>query len=625
MATTTILGQELTLRHVLQQPTLLTRFKYYLQRDLAEENLVFLQTLQGMRSANAENPEPLCMARDVRQLISEFFLPSSPMELNIPSNVRKDVVATGNKLCDELEKIKIVDISVSSLRSAGELVDSSLKTATPDPTERRRRLTNVFNSARSRDRLDQLVTLEDLQFDPFLVFLVAEKHIERVLGDRLRAFAMQLSKPGQEAASEQIASLIRSPSSNKVRVVVIGGGFCGGMVAQLLDPMSRFDVTLIDTKTYFEYTPSIVRLIPDPAADSISYEHSAYIVNGQLVVSLVNEVTPTHIVAGNGQHTIPYDYLVVASGSSYASNIKADHMSSSYRSKKIQHEHAKLAAAKTVLVVGGGIVGVEVAAEVKSVYPDKQVTIVEANTRLMKRNASTVHNSIAKYLTDTLGIEIVLGDRVSMSDCSRGTFAGISGRIYKADMAYMCTGQVPRSDCMRSHFGEFIDDKGYVQVTPTHQLPKHPHIFCGGDVCSIGDERMASVARFAGVSIARNICRLVKGKDPIARGSKGTQPLTPQIAAYFVSLGRKTGSMVLNYKTALIGPRWLDLKLSFKDTTFKSLALASQRQPSYLFYMRAVYGRPPPTTANSAEKAATPVIAAPDIVSTATIRCNSMQ
>ncbi|KAL7748420.1 hypothetical protein RI367_006112 [Sorochytrium milnesiophthora] len=568
--------QESLLQQILRQPQLLLRFKYSLRQQLAEENLEFLQTLQEMRSANQENPEPHSIACDVRALIDDFFLPSSPMELNVPGRVKDEVLSVGKKLCDDLLQIRVLDAAV-----------------TVAPMSCPARLYENFSTIRSRDSLCTILSPEDLLNNPFLVFLIAEKHIEGVLAERLRLF-------WQEVANERAADatspfpLVRSPTmQNRLRVVIIGGGFCGSMVAQSLDPMSLFHVTLIDAKSYFEFTPSIVRLIPDPKADTIMYEHSEYIRNGQLVVSMANQVTPTHVVAGNGQHHIPYDFLVIAAGSSYASNLKADHMSSSFREKKIRQEHNRLVNAKTVLVIGGGIVGVEVASEIKSVFPDKQVTIVEANERLMKRNAPEVHRAVHKYLTEKLGISIILRERLTMFDQTRDEFVGVSGTHYRADMVYLCTGQVPRSEFMKPHYAHLVNEYGYIHVTDSHQLPGHDNMFCGGDVCATTDEKMLAMARYAAITISRNICRIAKGKPVLARGDKGTKPTTPNAPAQFVSLGRNMGMVVFNYKNAMLGRRWLNMKLSFKDKTFEAMDAARKAKNPFPLAMRVIFGRPP--------------------------------
>ncbi|KAJ1471252.1 hypothetical protein T484DRAFT_1844879 [Baffinella frigidus] len=48
------------------------------------------------------------------------------------------------------------------------------------------------------------------------------------------------------------------------RVVIVGGSFAGLAVARNL--RKDFDVTIIDRKDYFEYTPGVLRLLVRPEA-----------------------------------------------------------------------------------------------------------------------------------------------------------------------------------------------------------------------------------------------------------------------------------------------------------------------------------------------------------------------
>lgn len=68
-----------------------------------------------------------------------------------------------------------------------------------------------------------------------------------------------------------------------------------------------------------------------------------------------------------------------------------------------------------------------------------------------------------------------------------------------------------------------VDVNGSVRVRPTLQIEhwKYNHIFAGGDVTNVIEEKTAYAATLAGVCVARNICRMEKGKDPIAQGTKG--------------------------------------------------------------------------------------------------------
>ncbi|KAI8988165.1 hypothetical protein BDF20DRAFT_910689 [Mycotypha africana] len=80
-------------------------------------------------------------------------------------------------------------------------------------------------------------------------------------------------------------------------------------------------------------------------------------------------------------------------------------------------------------------------------------------------------------------------------------------------------------------FQSCLDGQGRIRVKSTLQLnhPKFPHIFAGGDITDIVEEKTGYAATLAGACITRNICRLEKGKLPLKQGTKGTllAPLEP--------------------------------------------------------------------------------------------------
>lgn len=53
-----------------------------------------------------------------------------------------------------------------------------------------------------------------------------------------------------------------SSDTSKKKVVIIGGSFAGRRARRLLKP--HFEVTLIDEKEYFEFTPSTLRCMVEP-------------------------------------------------------------------------------------------------------------------------------------------------------------------------------------------------------------------------------------------------------------------------------------------------------------------------------------------------------------------------
>lgn len=99
---------------------------------------------------------------------------------------------------------------------------------------------------------------------------------------------------------------------------------------------------------------------------------------------------------------LEFDYAVVGSGSQYASlKPGADEGEPSRRVETWRGEAERLKKAASIAVIGGGPVGVEMAAEVAVAYPHKRVTLIDSNTALCSpfadpRSASYVFEWLKK-------------------------------------------------------------------------------------------------------------------------------------------------------------------------------------------------------------------------------------
>lgn len=107
---------------------------------------------------------------------------------------------------------------------------------------------------------------------------------------------------------------------------------------------------------------------------------------------------------------IEYSYLVIATGSKGSVPAKLTSTEISDACKEMQSVQEDIQAAQRIAVVGGGAVGVELAADIKSFYPEKDVTIVHSRERLLSRFRPRLHNYVYKKLED-MGINIILKER----------------------------------------------------------------------------------------------------------------------------------------------------------------------------------------------------------------------
>ncbi len=279
------------------------------------------------------------------------------------------------------------------------------------------------------------------------------------------------------------------------QVVIIGGGFAGSYCAQRLE--KRFAVTLIDEKDYFEFTPAILRTLIEPTyLSSIQIKHNHYLFQTKVVTEKVTHLASQAVHTSTGIY--PFDYLIISSGSGYAAPIKNNPIVVN-RAVELRRYAQRLAQTPSVLILGGGIVGVELAAEIIGKYPTKNITLVHSRSQLMGRLHPQAGEK-AKIFLEAKGVKIILKKRIKNLVKE---FKGMSSLIFS------CTGILPHSQFLPLSFLE----NGMIKVNSHLQVPNRPSIFSAGDVNNIAEEKTAQNAEAQAKTVVQNILRLEKGKS----------------------------------------------------------------------------------------------------------------
>ena len=314
-------------------------------------------------------------------------------------------------------------------------------------------------------------------------------------------------------------------------------------------------MTLVDPKEYFEDTTAQCRAVVNPGetyggkedkascfAKSVCKYSECLVSAAKIVNGKITGVRTTHIEVGASRTVIPYDYLVLATGSHYKSDIKTDNSSLHFRHQQMVAEYDALKAANHVLVVGGGLVGVEIAGDVAEAFEGKKrVTLVHAHDKLLK-NVKGAHE-LALPVLEKLGVNVILGSRLhpdvgavrkmgtqagSVIGCS--TFTTENGDQIQADKIIWCTGYVPNTtfitkDTSDDIFVQSLDRDGFVKVNAQLQVIGIPNVFACGDILSSSSsasvfstvspdqraERTANAAFFHAVAAATNVKRQALG------------------------------------------------------------------------------------------------------------------
>ncbi len=319
------------------------------------------------------------------------------------------------------------------------------------------------------------------------------------------------------------------------KLLIIGGGFAGAHIAKKLE--RKFDITLIDTKDYFEYTPGILRTIIEPRhLKKIQIMHKDYLKKTKIFIANVKEINENYVKVNNKK--FPYDYLAICSGSNYNLPIKEQNVVIAARAKHLREHYNKLSKANNVLIMGGGLVGVELVAEICTKY-NKNIILVNSDSHLTPRNNSKTIGYIENFLQKNK-VKLVLNERIKKK---KGKFyITETGKKIKADMAFLSTGIKPNSDFMKKNFQEALNENNQIKVNEYLQIPKQKNIFAVGDVNSINEEKTAQNAERQAAIVVKNLLALESGKELIKYKSKKN--------IMVISLGKYNG--ILEYKDLII-------------------------------------------------------------------------
>lgn len=261
------------------------------------------------------------------------------------------------------------------------------------------------------------------------------------------------------------------------RVLILGGGPTGLYCADRL--RHHFEVTVIDSKEYFEFTPGVLRALADPAHHSrITFDYREVLEKNLGVEFVLGEASRLEAspVAGTGARssvlvTTPptpsspstsagrrlrmhFDYCVVAVGvsnslwkprgpgepvqpwvgtpsgaggsgagapspgappaaapaGSVATAVELDSGERALegRRRTLRMLHERLAVARGAIIVGAGLVGVELAGELAHFFPRLKVTLVDGAPCLLPQLAEGARDYAAAWL-QRQGVKLKLG------------------------------------------------------------------------------------------------------------------------------------------------------------------------------------------------------------------------
>ena len=334
------------------------------------------------------------------------------------------------------------------------------------------------------------------------------------------------------------------------RVVIIGGGYAGIRALEKLVGCEEIEITLLDQNSYHYLQTDVYDFIANRTnLSNIAVDLYTLCASFGPKVSFYQEEVlridcgQKNVTTNHCRHH--YDYLIIAAGSrtlmpesikglekhfhgvkSLPNAMRFKQRFEACMMKRLATEgQCSLDSRFDIIVGGGGLSGVEIAAEMvaysQEFFKDigylcggVNVTLVNSSDTLLKGNNEFFQESAKKRL-ESLGIRIIWDQRIL--EAAEDKIVLSSGESIAMDFLIWTGGITP--PWVIRDFEVEKNKKGQLSVDEYYRLKKNPEVFAIGDCADLRDplsgKALPPTAQSAELSaeyVAGNLRRMLKGK-----------------------------------------------------------------------------------------------------------------
>jgi NADH dehydrogenase len=344
--------------------------------------------------------------------------------------------------------------------------------------------------------------------------------------------------------------------SARCRVVIIGAGYAGVMAANRLagsqQSSDALSVTVVNPAVDFVERIRLHEVAAGSRTSAAVPMRSVLNRRADLIEDTVSRIDPenrtVHFLSGRAP--LNYDVMLYAVGSSQAYArvpVGAYGLGDAESTSRLRAKLAQLAESAAVTIIGGGLTGIELSAEIAEKYPQLRVSLISRGIIADGLSDSGRH-AVRKRLS-AMGVEMV--ENTDVQRCGNSSITTSGGDTLRSDCTIWAAGF--RAPDLARDSGLPVDADGRLMVDESLSCPQYPEIFGAGDAIRAPD----SVAGHLRMSCAAALPLGAHAADSIiARLQKRNPPvLSAGYVLRCISLGRKSG--LIQPVTPDDGPRSL--------------------------------------------------------------------
>ncbi|KAL1689997.1 hypothetical protein GGG16DRAFT_92879, partial [Schizophyllum commune] len=350
-------------------------------------------------------------------------------------------------------------------------------------------------------------------------------------------------------------------------IVVLGAAYGGQAAAKILaEGVSKLSgnwrVVVIDRNTHFNHVYAFPRFSVVPG-----HEFKAFIrydgtmpcdkpggllpLTASILSLSAHSVTLDRAFPEHGFPTpeIPFEYAIYALGGSLPApvnlwgprldaQLQADPKAAGILGSKpngmewLQCAQGVIGKARSVLVVGGGALGIQLATDIADVHPKKRVTLVHSRGRFMPRFSQEMHDEIIRQL-DHLNVNVHLNERIDLKSAAERKTNEKGERVVLTESGKELAADLVQLDALQLN-----------SSAPQLASPAYPQIFAAGDCADAFNALCAGHnAYYQGQLAARNVLRLARNEEKPDDEREELEKYEPLPPAIKVSLGLNRGVM----------------------------------------------------------------------------------